>query len=158
MANRPARIERGSLADSLASCGLVPGDTILVHSDLFAMGPVEGSQENILSVYYDAFWDVLDKDGTLVVPGYFYDYGRWQTPYDTRRSPVSSELGIFAQYVNNQPGVMRSLNPLTALTAIGAKDEYVCGGGAGSAFSTATRGFLSAAPCSTAWAGSESGP
>ena len=134
MANRPARIKRSSLADSLSACGLVLGDTALVHSDLFAMGPVEGNQEDMLPTYYQGFWDVLGEDGTLVVPGYFYEYGRWQTPYDTKRSPVSSELGIFSQYVNNQTGRFRSLNPLTALTAIGGKGQYLCGGGTGSAY------------------------
>lgn len=134
MAIRIAPLTRGALAESLASCGLAPGDTVLVHSDLFAIGPVQGNQEDILPMYYDAFWDVLGKEGTLVVPAYFYDYGRWGTPYDSQRSPVSRELGVFAQYVTNQAGALRSLNPIAALAAVGVGAQYISRGGTGSAF------------------------
>ncbi len=134
MKGRAAPISRDSLAAALSSCGLSLADTVLVHSDLFRMGPVQGSRDDVLPTYFHAFWDVLGKEGTLAVPAFFYEYGRWGTPYDIVRSPVSRELGVLAQYVAVQPGALRSLNPITALAAIGARAKYICCGGTGSSF------------------------
>ncbi len=68
------------------------------------------------------------------MPAFFYDYGRYETPYDMRRSPVSPELGVFARYAAGLPKAVRSPNPITALAAVGAEAEYICGGGTGSSF------------------------
>lgn len=127
-------IARETLAAAFQSCGLGRGDTVLVHSDLFLMGPMNGTPEAILATYFNAFRDVLDDAGTLVVPAYFLEHGRWETPYDIRRSPVSRELGAFPQHVVNQPGARRSPNPIYALAAVGPRAEYLCCGGTASAY------------------------
>ena len=131
---RETPITRTALVSALETCGLERGDVVLVHSDMFLMGPVEGQQADHLPTYYRAFWEVLGAEGTLVVPAFFYEYGRSQMPYDISRSPVSSELGAFARYVAGQPEAQRSPNPITALAAVGARADYICGGGTGSAF------------------------
>jgi len=130
--NNNKSINSSSLKKCLEECGIVSGDTILVHSNLFVMGPVQGN--NILETYFNAIKDVLGSDGTIAVPSYFYEYGRWATPFDIKQSPVSKELGAFSNYVNELKESFRSQNPLTAISAIGTNAEFICCSGAGSSF------------------------
>ncbi len=134
MSERRIPVTRETLAGAFRSCGLGRGDTVLVHSDLFLLGPMNGAPDAILETYFRALRDVLDAEGTLVVPAYFLEHGRWETQYDIRRSPVSRELGAFPRYVVNQPGVYRSPNPIYALAALGPRAEYLCCGGTASAY------------------------
>ncbi|PIR13672.1 aminoglycoside N(3)-acetyltransferase [Candidatus Falkowbacteria bacterium CG11_big_fil_rev_8_21_14_0_20_39_10] len=122
----------------LIKLGLKKGDTVLVHSDISRIGMIRGckSKEEYLEILFNIFLKVIGKKGTLVVPAFFYEYGRWQTPYDTKRSPVSNQLGVFSQYVAGLPQAARSPNPIAALAAVGPKAKYICCGGAGSAYGT----------------------
>ena len=134
MSTGPPPITRKALVAALASCRIENGDTVVVHSSLRAMGPVEGGREAVLPTYYEAIREAVGDSGTLVVPAFFYEYARWETPYDLRLSPVSKELGAFAQYVVQQPESRRSPNPVAAMAAVGAGASYICDGGTGSAF------------------------
>jgi aminoglycoside 3-N-acetyltransferase len=129
-------VKKEEIIKSLKKVGIKKGDIVLVHSALSKIGRVEGGKEGseYLEILYKAFLSVIGKKGTLVAPAFFYDYGRYETPYDMRRSPVSSELGVFARYVAGLPKAVKSPNPITALAAIGAGAEYICGGGSGSSF------------------------
>jgi aminoglycoside 3-N-acetyltransferase len=128
------KITRQAALTALSACGIRAGDTILVHSDLAALGLAEGGTGNLLPFYDGVFREVLGEEGTLVVPAFFYEYARWQTPYDRCRSPVSKELGIFSQFIVKQKLCIRSINPVAALGAIGKKAGWICDGGTGSAY------------------------
>lgn len=129
-------IKKEEIIRALKKVAIKKGDIVLVHSALSEIGRIEGGKggDEYLANLCKAFFSVIGKNGTLVVPAFFYDYGRYQTPYDTRRSPVSGELGAFARYVAGLPKAERSPNPITALAAVGAKADYICGGGTGSSF------------------------
>ncbi len=129
-------IKQEEIIKALMKIGIKKGDIILVHSALSKIGRIEGRKERdkYLEVLYKAFFSVIGKKGTLVAPAFFYDYGRYETPYDMCRSPVSPELGVFARYVAGLPKAVRGPNPITALAAIGAEADYICGGGTGSSF------------------------
>ena len=134
MTKKPAPVTRNSLVKGFESCGLVPGDTVLVHSNIFVMGPVKEGSGDILQTYFTALMDVLGRHGTLAVPAYFYEYGRYATPYDKKKSPVSGELGVFASFVAKRPEALRSSNPMSAIAALGEKASYLCNGGTFSSF------------------------
>ena len=134
MINKQIPVTRKSLSKGFQACGIESGDTILVHSNLFVMGPVEGESGSILDTYYGALVDVIGDKGTLAVPAYFYEYGRYATPYDIKNSPVSSELGVFASFVTKQSKTLRSPNPLSAIAAVGKNAPYLCNGGTFSSF------------------------
>jgi aminoglycoside 3-N-acetyltransferase len=121
-------ISKEIIINSLKEAGLKKGDIVLVHSNLALLGMFDPSREKILSTYYEAFAEVLGEEGTLCVPAYFYEYARFNIPYDTKRSPVSKELGAFARYVASLPEAVRSLHPLTAIASIGGQAEYISGG------------------------------
>jgi aminoglycoside 3-N-acetyltransferase len=129
-------VKKEEITQALKRVGLKKGDVVLVHSGLSKIGLIEGRKEGdeYLETLYQGFLGAIGKNGTLVVPAFFYDYGRQEIPYDLRRSPVSPQLGVFARYITSLPQAVRSPNPIAALSAIGPRANYICGGGTGSAF------------------------
>ena len=116
--------------DSIRSSGITQGDTVLVHASLFSLGMLkDASLETLCAQIYGLLRQAVGKEGTLLVPAYFYEYARTPEPFDAVLSPVSKELGVFAQYVAALPDAVRSYNPLTCLAAVGQHAEYICRGG-----------------------------
>jgi aminoglycoside N3'-acetyltransferase len=136
---------REVLAGELRALGLRPGDTVLVHSSLRAVGPVVGGAETVV----DALRDVLGPSGTLVVPaqtpdnsdpsrwhltrGYAVPEERWaelrasQPPFDPRTTP-SHGVGVLPEAVRARPGARRSAHPQSSFTALGARAAEVTEG------------------------------
>lgn len=76
----------------------------------------------------------LGRDGTLAVLAPCYDYSNLGVPFDTRRSPVSRELGVLSATVAEWEGAERSANPIFSVAAVGAQATYICNGPNASAF------------------------
>lgn len=132
--NKIKAFDRIDFEIALRKCGIFSGDTILVHSDLFLLGPINCDKDKILSTYFEAIFNVIGNNGTLVVPAYFYEYARHNKNYDIKNSPVSDELGVFSKYVASLENVYRSTNPVSALAAIGKKASLICESITGSAY------------------------
>lgn len=129
-------ITKGEIEKALIKLGLKRDDTVLVHSDISRIGMIKGckSKEEYLEILFNIFLKVIGEKGTLVVPAFFYEYGRWGTPYNIKSSPVSNQLGIFSQFVTGLPQAIRSPNPIVALAAVGSNAKYICCGRTGSAY------------------------
>ena len=52
------------LIHDLSALGLCPGDTVIVHSSLSALGHVEGGADTVI----DALKELLTEEGTLLFP------------------------------------------------------------------------------------------
>lgn len=132
------RIDRQQLADltaqALRQVGIQGGDTILVHSDLQALGFLCATRRETLEGYAAGLRAAIGGEGTLVFPAFFYEYARYNLPYDPTTSPVSKELGPLSAFVAALPGAVRSLCPTTALAAVGPKAQSICGTGATTSF------------------------
>lgn len=122
------------LETALRKCGIKKGDVVLVHCNVSSLGIIEGTVKDYLKTYLDALKGVLGNKGTIVVPAYYYEYGRKNIPFDVKRSPVSRELGLFSKFIAGQKKSYRSINPITSLAAIGPKAKYICGGKTASAY------------------------
>lgn len=129
-------ITKQELYEALVKVGIKKADVILVHSDIAMIGLIKGccNKEEYLETLYKTFWKVIGKNGTLAVPAYFLDYGRWETPFDIKCSPVSKSIGAFSQYVRSHPRAIRSLNPLVGLSAVGKRADHICRGGTTSSY------------------------
>ncbi|HEY3398449.1 MAG TPA: AAC(3) family N-acetyltransferase [Armatimonadota bacterium] len=103
-----AALTRADLLDGLRALGLQPGDRVLVHSSLSALGPVEGGAETVI----DALLEACGNAGLVAVP----TFGGAQ-PFD-RRSTATS-LGAIADAFWRRPGAVRSLHPTHSVAAIG---------------------------------------
>jgi aminoglycoside 3-N-acetyltransferase len=121
-------------AAALRSLGITPGDVVLVHSRLFALGVPEGARrrEEQLQFYVDGLQGALGSRGTLVVLTSFEDYGRYETRFVLEESP--SRAGALSEYVRTRPGAVRWLHPLFSIAALGAKAADICTPGQSNAF------------------------
>lgn len=91
------------IATDLRALGLKVGDTVILHSSLASLGKVAGGAETVVK----AFFDVLGKSGTLVVPTF-------------------GALGILTDTVKKWPGAVQSIHPLASVAAVGAHAAEIC--------------------------------
>lgn len=118
------------IKNKLKELGLQKGDTVLVHSALGALGPIEGIPDQDSSGYagavYEAFAEMLDipGSGTLVVPTFTHEYARNGVPFVYEESP--SEVGLFTEHIRKLPGSLRSLHPINSFVAVGKNKTGIC--------------------------------
>ena len=106
------------LTDDLAAHGLKPGDTVMVHASMRAVG---GRAEAVVQ----AILDVLGPEGTLMV---YVDFEPTEEVpgFDLARSPAMGDHGVFAEVVRLWPGAIRSANPGASMVAVGARAAWLC--------------------------------
>jgi aminoglycoside 3-N-acetyltransferase len=129
---------RDSLADSLRTLNVGNYTTLLVHSSLRNLGPVDGGAGTVLA----AIQDVIGPDGTVVVPAFTSENSLTSRAYKARTAGMtpaqiaahqttmkpfnpltspSTGMGYFAEHVRNQPGAARSAHPQTSFAAVGRR-------------------------------------
>lgn len=122
------QISRSELVDALHAAGLQRGDLVHVQSDLRAIGPTEASRsrEGTLEFYLAGFREVIGDTGTLTVLTATMSCGRYLTPFVLEETP--SEVGVFSDFIRQQPGAVRSCHPILSITGIGPHAQEICGG------------------------------
>lgn len=101
---------RRDLADGLRRIGLSEGDSVVVHSSLRALGPVNGGAETVV----DALLDVIGDEGLLLAPTYTY----FATRFDPATEP--SLTGRLTETIRTREDAHRSWHPTHSAAAIGA--------------------------------------
>lgn len=113
-------LTRETAARQLRDLGISPEDTVVVHSSLRAIGPVEGGGEGLLELlraYFDR--------GLLLVPTHTWATVQPSHPYYNAAvdQPCIGALPALAAF---HPGGVRSLHPTHSMTAFGSRAaEYV---------------------------------
>jgi aminoglycoside N3'-acetyltransferase len=114
--------------------GLRPGDLVMVHAALRAIGPVEGGPDEVLAALLDAIgpegtllafvsWDHSPYVETLngrTLPA--AERERWPA-FDPASAPPCREFGAFNRSICVHPGVRRSAHPDANMAAIGRLAE-----------------------------------
>lgn len=135
-------VTRDTLAAQLRTLGVEPGETLLVHSSLSALGWVCGGSVTVVQ----ALLDILGPQGTLVVPtqtGELSDPAVWGNPlvpeewwqpirdampaYDPLITP-SRGVGVIPETVRTWPGALRSAHPQTSFAALGRRAAEIVDG------------------------------
>ena len=121
-----------ALARDLAALGVVPGDTLMLHVSLRAIGPVEGRAAGVIAALDEA----VGPAGTLVmILGATIDHEDVNSspeaerpallegvaPYDPLTAPVYHEVGMLAEVFRTTPGTLVNDNPSGRFGARGAR-------------------------------------
>lgn len=107
-------LTRQQLEGALHTVGVQAGDGLLVHSAVQFLGRPEGG----VQLYLEALQGLLGQHGTLVVPTFSFEFAK-TGQYDPATTP-SHGMGVFSEFVRQQPGARRTLHPMQSLAALGA--------------------------------------
>lgn len=112
-----------NIMDSIAKIGILPTDTLLVHSSMKAIGEVDGGADTVL----DAFIDYIQDDGLLIFPTHTWDQINDEyNVFNPMTEP--SCVGLLTNLFLKRPGVIRSLHPTHSVAALGKDaEEYTSG-------------------------------
>jgi len=122
-----------SLTEDLRALGVRPGETLLVHSSLRALGWVAGGAQAVV----DALRRAVGEAGTVVVPTFTGQYGdpaEWNNPpvpddwvsrirasmpaYRPAVTP-SRGVGVVPECLRTDPDAVRSRHPVVSFAALG---------------------------------------
>ena len=121
----------GLVAD-LRRLGVRPGDHLMVHASLRAIGPVEGGPDGVL----DALDRAVGPEGTLMMVLSAGDVPEWTEPparpdladadgraipFDAATSRAEPEVGWLAEVFRCRPGTQVTAHPLGRFGARGAR-------------------------------------
>ena len=107
------------LARDLERLGIAPGDLVMVHASLRAVGPVAGGGDTVMRALLDA----VGESGTLAA---YVDWEDEGSPFDPAASRAARSHGVLAELLRGWPGARRSLNPGASMAAVGARAEWLC--------------------------------
>jgi aminoglycoside 3-N-acetyltransferase len=109
---------RQQLADDFQALGVRPGDVVMLHASVRAVGDVAGGPDQI----HLALQDALTSDGTLMMyagcPRYYDEVGRGNLTadeerevlqklpaYDARTARAARDHGVLVEFLRTSPGV-----------------------------------------------------
>ena len=125
------------LQQELRQMGILPTDTVLVHTSLRAIGPVEGGADGLI----DAFCGYL-TEGLFLVPTHTWDNVNRENPVYDVRSAVPC-IGTLPRVAALRQDGVRSLHPTHSIWGWGREAE---------AFLAGEENACSPSPAGFAWA------
>ncbi|GAC67201.1 aminoglycoside 3-N-acetyltransferase [Gordonia soli] len=130
----PAFVTRDRISADLQALGLAPGDIVMAHGALRAIGPLLNGPDDVVGGLVDAVapggtvlgytdWssnhhELLDDSGRLP--------DRWRdrvAPFDPLRSRAIRDNGALPEFLRTWPGSRRSGNPGASVAAVGDAAE-----------------------------------
>ncbi len=132
-AAQPA-IRQSRLRRDLHALGVRPGQTVMVHTRMSAVGWIPGGADSLLAALLEAV-GANDDGGTLLAlcswEHHCYDLDRWPADrwaaylaeppaFHPQMSAADPELGRLPERLRTWPGAHRSRHPLGSFAAVGA--------------------------------------
>jgi len=129
-------ITKSRLISDLKKLGIKPGDTIMLHASVKAIGWVVGGPDIVIQALLDA----LGKNGTLMMlvswedsPYNLVEWPEdWQRayleecpPFDPATSRAYRKWSILTEYLRTWPGAFRSNHPDASFAAVGALARWI---------------------------------
>jgi aminoglycoside 3-N-acetyltransferase len=104
----------GKIAACLGDLGILPGDTVLVHSSFKSLGPVPGGIETVIQ----GFLRAIGTEGTLLMPALSYTL---RPPEVFHPRLTRSIVGAIPEYFRMREGTFRSIHPTHSVCAVGRR-------------------------------------
>jgi aminoglycoside 3-N-acetyltransferase len=115
-------LTRDDIARGLRELGLTKGDSLIVHSSMRHLGPVEGGADTVI----DAILEVIGPTGNLVLPTFNYVQPVPLPYYDPGGTP--GRTGTLPEVGRKRPQAVRSLHPTHSVAVIGPAAERLTAG------------------------------
>jgi aminoglycoside 3-N-acetyltransferase len=127
------------LRADLRALGVAPGQTVMLHASVKAVGPVMGGPDTILQ----SLFDVLTPSGTVMmyagwadIPDFVQElpedqrvlYVAEHPAFDPATSRSVRDHSVLTEFLRTWPGTRRSLNPESSMVAHGALAEWLTAG------------------------------
>lgn len=112
-------VTREDIRQAALRLGLVPGDTVLIHSSFKSFGYVEGGAEAVIG----GFRDAIGEEGTLVFPTLCQQ--DFDHAYENWHLDAPSDVGYLTNYFRKLPGALRSDQATHSVAAQGPKAEFL---------------------------------
>lgn len=126
LADKQPHIGKDEIVAGLRGMGVVPGDTLFLHSSLKSLGFVTGGPETVIRALLEA----VGPEGTVMLPAYHMPggsiYGACETPgyvFDPRIHGTG--MGALPEAFMTFPGVERSIHPTHSCAAIGRNARFL---------------------------------
>lgn len=129
-------VTRKGLTEDLQRLGLIPGQVVMLHASVKAVGWVVGGPDVVLQ----SVLDVIGPDGTLMMLASWedrpYHIQKWSAekqkiyreecpPFDPGTSRANRNYSILAEYLRTRPGAYRSFHPENSFCAVGARAKWI---------------------------------
>ena len=129
-------VTRSRLVKDLRALGLRPGQVVMLHASVKAIGWIVGGPDMVLQ----AVLDVLTPTGTLMMMVSWeestYELAQWPEekrrayleecpPFDPDRSRACRRFSILTEYLRTWPGACRSAHPDASFAAVGKLAEWI---------------------------------
>src|SRR5687767_7949465 len=98
------------IARALKNTGVVRGDTLMIHSRLFAIGkPATTDKKALLDSLMATLLEAIGPEGTLIAPTFTFAYCK-KGLFDVENSV--SETGVLSEAIRLHPLAKRTSNPI----------------------------------------------
>lgn len=112
-------VRKEDIVKAAGQLGIVPGDTVLVHSSFKSLGEVENGADTVVSGLLEA----IGPEGTLVFPTLCQK--DWAHVYENWHMDAESNVGYLTNYFRKLPGARRSDQATHSVAAMGKDAEYL---------------------------------
>jgi aminoglycoside 3-N-acetyltransferase len=120
-----AAVTAGQIADAVLALGVVPGDTLLIHSSLSSLGWVEGGAAAVV----DGLLQAVGTEGTVMFPTFTGHRNlSADNPPVFRPHLDPCWTGTIPETARQLPGAVRSLGPTHSVAALGRWAAWVTDG------------------------------
>lgn len=115
-------LSKAELKKQFIDLGIKEGMSLLVHSSLRRVGPVEDRADGII----DTLLDILGDQGTLMMSAVSGNVNWEQPVFHPKYTPAT--VGTLPNIFRQREGVLRSLHPVHSIVAYGTKAKFFTDG------------------------------
>jgi aminopeptidase-like protein/aminoglycoside N3'-acetyltransferase len=118
---------RADLVDALADVGIQHGDIVYFHICVDSLGKLENaSEQEVCKTLLEVLQGAVGEEGTILIPTYTFSFCKGQD-FDVDNTPTEggpwSTFAPFLEYFRNQPGVIRSCDPIHSVAGLGPRAQ-----------------------------------